>query len=279
MLGARRGRPLRASLQFVRRAASRPTCGRTRFATRADAAGSARRAPAASLLRLLGPVRPPTRRLRRRNPSKPARQRNRPNPRRTRDEDLAAITQAASGAPSPRQQARRCRVSSRGGVVAYHADGRSPVDYKAQGRDLFSSRQYRDAADAYQHASENARPRTRALSGSRRFVVPAGNPTRDRRLPTRGPAEARTCPAFRPRSAEPISRKEGDRGRAAAPTERRWSWIRKIPLRKPASRTSSDRLRTSRRIKLRVLTLTPRTRRSRWHLRARQLTESGHCRP
>lgn len=90
----------------------------------------------------------------------------------TEQSDLAA----ANGKTLTAQQAKPLPQSLRGGVVAYRANSDPQIDYKAKGRELFSSGKYRDAADAYQHASEKTPSDPGAFAGLGASWLAAGQP-------------------------------------------------------------------------------------------------------
>jgi serine/threonine-protein kinase len=76
-----------------------------------------------------------------------------------------AQTELAGGKTLTAQQARPVSPSLRGGVVPYRANSDPQVDYKAKGRELYSAGKYKEAADAYQHASQAAPSDAGAFAG------------------------------------------------------------------------------------------------------------------
>lgn len=95
--------------------------------------------------------------------------------------DTAAGSQtdlASAGKTLTATQARPLPAGMRGGVVAYRASEEPVVDYKAKGRDYFSAGKYREAADAYQRASERAPSDSGAFAGLGASWLAAGQSDR-----------------------------------------------------------------------------------------------------
>jgi hypothetical protein len=82
----------------------------------------------------------------------------------------------ATGKTLTAQQAKPLPQSLRGGVVAYRANSDPQIDYKAKGRELFSSGKYMDAADAYQRASQKTPSDPGAFAGLGASWLAAGQP-------------------------------------------------------------------------------------------------------
>jgi len=87
-----------------------------------------------------------------------------------------AQTDLAGGKTLTAQQARPGAPSLRGGVVPYRANNDPQVDYKAKGRELYSAGKYKEAADAYQHASQTAPSDPGAFAGLGASWLAAGQP-------------------------------------------------------------------------------------------------------
>jgi tetratricopeptide (TPR) repeat protein len=73
-------------------------------------------------------------------------------------------------------QARPLPQSLRGGVVPYRASNDPQVDYKSKGREYFSSGKYKDAAEAYQHATLQLPSDAGAFAGLGASQLAAGQP-------------------------------------------------------------------------------------------------------
>jgi tetratricopeptide (TPR) repeat protein/serine/threonine protein kinase len=82
----------------------------------------------------------------------------------------------AGGKTLTAQQARPLPQSLKGGVVPYRANSDPDVDYKAKARELYSSGKYKDAADAYQHATQKTPSDAGAFAGLGASWLAAGQP-------------------------------------------------------------------------------------------------------
>jgi Flp pilus assembly protein TadD len=132
------------------------------------------------------------------------------------NEALAADTKAdVESRTLTAAQARPLPLSSRGGVVAYHAADEPDVDYKARGRTLFSSGKYREAAEAYQRASQRTPSDAGAYAGLGASWSAAGQPDRAITAYQRAVQLKPDVSGFQAALGRAYLQK-GDRGRAAA---------------------------------------------------------------
>jgi serine/threonine protein kinase len=125
--------------------------------------------------------------------------------------DLAA----ANGKTLTAQQARPLPQSLRGGVVAYRANSDPQIDYKAKGRELFSSGKYKDAADAYQRASLKTPSDAGAFAGLGASWLAAGQPDKAISAYQRALQLKPEASGFQAALGRAYLQK-GDRGRAAS---------------------------------------------------------------
>jgi Flp pilus assembly protein TadD len=133
-------------------------------------------------------------------------------------EAVAAADTTASPAQSrtlTAAQARPVPLSSRGGVIAYQAAAEPDVDYKARGRTLFSSGKYREAADAYQRASQRTPSDAGAYAGLGASWLAAGQADRAISAYQRAVQLKPDVSGFQAALGRAYLQK-GDRGRAAA---------------------------------------------------------------
>jgi len=140
------------------------------------------------------------------------------------DEVLAAEqAQAVADEPSERasrtltaSQARPVPTSMRGGgVIQYRGSSEPEVDFKSRGRELFSTGKYRDAADAYERASQRSPSDAGAFAGLGASWLAAGNPDRAISAYQRALQLKPGVSGFQAALGRAYLQK-GDRGRAAA---------------------------------------------------------------
>jgi tetratricopeptide (TPR) repeat protein len=87
----------------------------------------------------------------------------------------------AGGKTLTAAQAKPLPDSLRGGVVPYRANNDPQIDYKAKGREYFSAGKYKEAAEAYQHATQKTPSDAGAFAGLGASYLAAGQP--DKAIP------------------------------------------------------------------------------------------------
>jgi Flp pilus assembly protein TadD len=112
-------------------------------------------------------------------------------------------------------QARPLPQSLRGGVVPYRASTDPQVDYKSKGREYFSSGKYKDAAEAYQHATLQFPSDAGAFAGLGASQLAAGQPEKAITAYQRALQLKPTVSGFQAALGRAYLQK-GDRGRAAS---------------------------------------------------------------